>query len=129
MAKKKPTISKTKIPVLEVFPNPHPGRSYEIEIEAPEFTSVCPITGQPDFGAVHITYIPSKTCIELKSLKYYLQQYRNKGIFYENITNIMLDDLVAACAPQRMKLITRWNPRGGIKTNITAVYEKDRKQD
>ncbi len=120
---KKPVILKTKISILEVFPNPHPKRGYEIEIEASEFTSVCPKTGQPDFGTVLITYIPSRSCIELKSLKFYLQQYRNEGIFYEDVTNKILDDLVAACSPQYMKLVTKWTPRGGIRTNVTAVYK------
>ena len=122
--KKKLAVTETNVPLLEVFPNPHPGRDYEIEIEAPEFTSVCPRTGQPDFGTVRITYIPDKTCIELKSLKFYLQQYRNEGIFYEEATNKILDDLVKACSPRYMQLITQWHPRGGITTNVTAEYRK-----
>ncbi len=126
MAKKKPSITGTKIPILEVFPNPCQRRKYEIEIESPEFTSVCTKTGQPDFGTLLITYIPDKHCIELKSLKMYLQKYRNEGIFYEDVTNKILDDLVAACLPRNMKLVTRWKSRGGITTNVTVVYENKR---
>ena len=124
MAKSKPSIKTTKVPILEVFQNPYPGRNYEIKIESPEFTSVCPKTGQPYFGTVPITYIPGRFCIELKSLKMYLQKYRNEGIFYEDVTNRILDDLVAACSPLYMKLVTQWKPRGGITTDVTAVFEK-----
>lgn len=124
-AKRKPAIRKTSVTPLAVFSNPRPGRDYEIEIEAPEFTSVCPKTGQPDFGSVVIRYIPDRKCIELKSFKYYLQQFRNQGIFYEAITNRILDDLVSACLPRSMEVTTRWRPRGGISTNVTAVYNRD----
>jgi len=123
MAKKQTQLlSKTRVPVLEVFANPHPDRSYEIEIEAPEFTSVCPKTGQPDFGTMLIRYIPDAVCIELKSLKLYLQQYRNQGIFYEDITNRILNDLVRACSPAWMLLTSSWTPRGGISSRITVEY-------
>lgn len=122
--KKKPVLRKTGVPILEVFSNPHPGRRYTIEIIQPEFTSVCPQTGQPDFGTVIITYTPDRACMELKSLKYYLQQYRNQGIFYEDITNRILDDLVAACSPVQMQVQSCWSARGGIKTNVTAEYIK-----
>ena len=122
MAARKPALRKTAVPVLEVFTNPHPGRQYTIEIVQPEFTSVCPQTGQPDFGTVAITYTPAKACLELKSLKYYLQQYRNQGIFYEDITNRILDDLVEACRPQHMQVQSCWSARGGIRTNVTAEY-------
>ncbi len=121
-AKKKPALRKTSVPILEVFTNPHPGRQYTIEIIQPEFTSVCPQTGQPDFGTVTLTYIPNKACLELKSLKHYLQQYRNQGIFYEDITNRILDDLVAACRPLQMRVHSCWSARGGIRTNVTAEY-------
>ena len=120
--KKKPALRKTDIPILEVFTNPHPGRQYTIEIIQPEFTSVCPQTGQPDFGTVTITYTPDKACLELKSLKYYLQQYRNQGIFYEDITNRILDDLVTACGPVQMQVHSSWSARGGIRTNVTVEY-------
>ncbi len=87
------------MPALETFPNPQPGRDYEIAIRCPEFTSVCPKTGLPDFGEIRITYVPDERCIELKALKYYMVEFRNKGIFYEAVTNQILDDLVAACSP------------------------------
>lgn len=118
----KPDIQPTEVPLLEVFPNPTPGRDYTIEIDAPEFTSVCPKTGQPDYGTIRITYTPADLCVELKSLKFYLQQYRNQGIFYEALTNRILDDLVQACSPRRMTVESRWNPRGGISTNVIASY-------
>lgn len=109
-------------PNLELFDNPRPGRDYNISIVCPEFTSVCPKTGQPDFGTITIDYCPAKTCIELKSLKYYMQSFRNKGIFYEAVTNQILDDLVAACKPKRMKITAKFTPRGGITTEVTAEY-------
>ena len=109
---------------LETFPNPRPGRPFEIAIDCPEFTSMCPKTGLPDFGTIHIRYVPDATCIELKSLKYYLLEFRNKGIFYESVTNQILDDLVAACAPQSMTVIGEFTPRGGIKTTVTATFTK-----
>lgn len=125
--KEKSFVSKTKVPILEVFTNPYPQRDYTIEIETPEFTSMCPRTGQPDFGILHITYIPDKACIELKSLKLYLQQYRNEGIFYEDLTNQVLDDLVKACSPRYMRLLSQWHPRGGITTKVTVEYSKLRR--
>jgi 7-cyano-7-deazaguanine reductase len=111
-------------PKIETFPNPRPGREYEIAISAPEFTSVCPITGQPDFGEIRITYVPDELCIELKSLKLYLFGYRQRGVFYEAATNQILDDLVAACAPARMTVVGDFTPRGGIGTSVTATYAK-----
>jgi 7-cyano-7-deazaguanine reductase len=108
---------------LETFANRHPGRDYEIEIICPEFTSVCPKTGQPDFGTIRIRYVPDKTCIELKSLKLYLHAYRNQGIFYEHVTNVILDDLVSALAPRRMAVEGDFNVRGGIATIVRASYE------
>ena len=107
---------------LETFPNRHPGRDYEIEIRCPEFTSVCPKTGQPDFGVITITYTPHAKCVELKSLKLYLHEYRSKGIFYEHVTNVILDDLVAALAPRRMTVEGDFNVRGGISTIVRASY-------
>lgn len=111
-------------PALETFPNPQPGRDYEIDIRCPEFTSMCPRTGLPDFGEIRITYVPDARCIELKALKYYLLEFRDKGIFYEAVTNAILDDLVAACAPRRMTITGDFTPRGGIKTTVTVKYEK-----
>jgi 7-cyano-7-deazaguanine reductase len=107
---------------LETFPNQFPEREYEIEITCPEFTAVCPKTGQPDFGTIVITYVPAATCIELKSLKLYLVDYRNRGIYYEHSINTILDDLVAACQPRRMRVIGQFTPRGGISTRVTALF-------
>lgn len=109
---------------LETFPNPRPERSFEIAIDCPEFTSMCPKTGLPDFGTIRIRYVPDATCIELKSLKYYLLEYRSRGIFYESATNQILDDLVAACAPRRMTVVGDFSARGGITTTVTVTYEK-----
>ena len=109
---------------IETFPNPRPARDYEINIRCPEFTSVCPKTGLPDFGEIRITYVPGERCIELKALKYYLISFRDKGIFYENVTNQILDDLVAACRPRRMTVVGDFSVRGGIKTEVTARYEQ-----
>jgi 7-cyano-7-deazaguanine reductase len=111
-------------PVIETFPNPNPARDYEIDIRCPEFTSVCPKTGLPDFGEIRIRYVPDERCIELKALKYYLLEFRDKGIFYEQVTNQILDDLVAVCAPRRMTVTGDFTPRGGIKTTVTATYEE-----
>jgi 7-cyano-7-deazaguanine reductase len=107
---------------LETFPNPRPERDFEITINCPEFTSVCPKTGLPDFGEIRITYVPGDRCIELKSLKYYMFEFRNRGIFFEAVTNQILDDLVAACAPRRMTVIGDFAVRGGMKTIVTASY-------
>jgi 7-cyano-7-deazaguanine reductase len=109
---------------LETFPNPRVERDYQIEIRAPEFTSVCPKTGMPDFGEIIIRYTPDLSCIELKSLKYYLHEYRDQGIFYEAVTNKILDDLVAACQPRRMSVTGAFTARGGITTNVVAEYVK-----
>lgn len=108
--------------ILETFPNSFPGRDYTIEIRCPEFTSVCPKTGQPDFGTLVFTYTPAAKCVELKSLKLYLQQFRNMGIFYEDATNRILDDLVQAVQPKWMRLQAMFTPRGGISTTVTAEY-------
>ena len=107
---------------LETFPNPRPGRDYEIAVACPEFTSVCPKTGLPDFGEIRIAYVPEDFCIELKSLKYYLIDFRNRGIFYEAVTNQILDDLVAACRPRRMTVTGDFTARGGITTVVTASF-------
>lgn len=117
-------MSENPASLLETFDNQFPQRDYVIEIICPEFTSVCPKTGQPDFGTLTFTYTPDKKCVELKSLKMYLQSFRNAGIFYENVTNTIFDDLVAALAPRRMKLVASFTPRGGISTNVTVVHEK-----
>jgi 7-cyano-7-deazaguanine reductase len=108
---------------LETFPNPRPAREYEIAINCPEFTSLCPVTGLPDFGEIRISYVPGERCLELKALKYYLIEFRNRGIFYESVTNQILDDLVAACQPRRMTVTGDFSVRGGIKTVVTASYD------
>lgn len=113
---------------LETFENPRPQRDYEIEINCPEFTSVCPKTGQPDFGTINIRYCPDKVCLELKSLKLYLQGYRNEGIFYEAAINRITDDLAAACRPRWMRLIGSFTARGGITTSVTVEYPSPPKQ-
>jgi 7-cyano-7-deazaguanine reductase len=110
-------------PSIETFPNPRPGREFEIDIRCPEFTSVCPRTGLPDFGEIRITYVPDQRCIELKALKYYMIGFRNRGIFYEAVTNQILDDLVAACQPRRMTVVGDFSVRGGMKTLVTATFD------
>ena len=112
---------------LETFPNRHPGRDYTIQHTCPEFTAVCPKTGQPDFGTIRIDYVPDRRCVELKSLKLYLQAFRSRGIFYEHVTNVILDDLVAVVKPRRMTVEGDFNVRGGIKTVVTATYEAARR--
>ena len=109
--------------ILETFDNSHPDRDYVIETVCPEFTSICPKTGQPDFGVLTISYVPDRSCVELKSLKLYLQKYRNVGAFYEDVTNRILDDLVAVTQPRSMKIVAAFTPRGGISTTITAEFQ------
>lgn len=110
---------------LETFENQFPTRNYEIEIECPEFTSVCPKTGQPDFGMLTFRYVPDQKCIELKSLKIYLQQFRNEGIFYEHVTNSIADDFIKIVEPRSLVLEARFTPRGGISSVITVQYPDD----
>jgi 7-cyano-7-deazaguanine reductase len=107
---------------LETFSNQFPSRDYTIEIVCPEFTSVCPKTGQPDFGTLTFRYVPDRLCVELKSLKVYLQSFRNEGIFYENVTNRILDDLVAVLQPRRLTLVAQFTPRGGISSRIVVSH-------
>lgn len=107
---------------LETFDNQFPDRDYRIEIVAPEFTSVCPKTGQPDFGTITVTYTPRRKCVELKSLKFYLQSFRHEGIFYEHVTNTILDDLVAVVEPQWMRIEAAFNARGGMTETVTAQH-------
>jgi len=111
------------LPTLETFPNQFP--NYEITIESPEYTSVCPKTGLPDFGKITIWYIPDKLCLELKSLKMYILAYRQLGIFYENAVNRILEDVVAACRPKKARVVGEFNPRGGIKSIIEARYPRE----
>ena len=107
---------------LETFPNPQPERQYTIRMRIPEFTCLCPKTGQPDFAELHLEYVPDKTCVELKSLKLYVWSFRNEGAFHEAVTNRMLDDLVAATAPRFMRLTAEFGVRGGIWTNVIAEH-------
>jgi len=107
---------------LETFANPRPERDYWIHFECPEFTTLCPITNQPDFGAITLDYIPDKRCLESKSLKFYLYSYRSAESFHEESVNRILDDIVRVCRPRRMKIIGRFNPRGGIAITVSAEY-------
>ena len=107
---------------LETFPNPHPQRPYEIRIECPEFTSLCPITGQPDFARIDIDYVPDRFCIESKSLKFYLASYRNERAFNEAVTNRILDDFVKACAPRQAIVTAQFSARGGMALTVRAAY-------
>ena len=113
---------KKEVLQIETFPNPFQGRDYTIEMECPEFTCLCPKTGQPDFATLYISYVPDKLCIELKSLKIYLVSYRNEGGFHEKLTNIILDDLVSSCRPRTMKIVGDFNVRGGIRTTVTVEH-------
>src|SRR4051812_3410189 len=106
---------------LEVFQNQYPGRDYSVDIVCPEFTSVCPKTGQPDFGTITFMYTPDRLCVELKSLKLYLQRYRNVGVFYETAVNHILDDFVRAVQPRRVTITGAFTARGGISTSVTAA--------
>ena len=107
---------------VETFENKYPDREYTITIRNPEYTSVCPMTGNPDFGTITIEYVPAKLCLELKSLKLYFLGFRDKGVFYESLVNEILDDLVEACFPRRMKVIGDFTPRGGINSTVVAEY-------
>jgi 7-cyano-7-deazaguanine reductase len=109
---------------LQTFPNPTPGRDYLIRHECPEYTAVCPVTGQPDFGTIVILYAPDRLCVELKSLKLYLWAFRDEGHYFEQVTNQILDDLVAALDPLRITVIGRFNVRGGITTTVVARHRR-----
>src|SRR5215211_9471969 len=110
--------------ILEAFDNPRPGRDYQIEFVFPEFTSLCPVTGQPDFATIRVKYVPDRQCVEMKSLKLYFFAYRNKGIFYEGVVNTILDDLVAALEPRRMTVIGDFAVRGGTAGAVTATHDQ-----
>jgi len=109
---------------LETFPYEYPGRDIELVVETDEFTAVCPFSGLPDFGTVRVAYVPRRSCIELRSFKYYLMSYRDVGIFYEHAVNRMLDDLVACCRPVRMEIELEYKPRGGMRTVATARFPR-----
>ena len=110
---------------LETFPSPQPGRDFTIYIRIPEFTCLCPVTGQPDFAELHLQYVPEKTCVELKALKNYIWSYRDQGAFHEAVTNRILDDLVAAVQPRFMRLTADFNVRGGIYTQVIAEHRAE----
>ncbi len=118
-----PTLEAPTREQLETFPNPTPAREYQIEIVCPEFTSLCPLTGQPDFGTITYDYVPDALCVELKSLKLYLQRFRTQGIFYEQVTNRLLDDFVATVMPRCCTITSHWTPRGGITSKIRCTYD------
>lgn len=109
---------------LETFANPNPARDFQIHMQIPEFTCLCPLTGQPDFATFTLDYVPDKKCVELKSLKLYMWSYRNEGAFHEKVTNTILDDLVKATQPRYMRLIAQWYVRGGIYTNVVVEHRK-----
>ncbi len=119
----KPSTKPTK--ALEVFDNPNPERDYTIRIRLPEFTCLCPKTGQPDFATLHLEYVPEKSCIELKSLKLYIWAFREEGAFHEAVTNEILSDLIAACSPRFMRLTAEFNVRGGVYTTVVAEHKED----
>lgn len=119
-------MKKQVVKEIEIFPNPAPKRDYEIHMECPEFTCLCPKTGQPDFAVIEITYIPDRLCIELKSLKLYLWSFRQEGAFHEKVINDILNDLVKACKPRFMRVVGDFNVRGGIHTSISAEYSKNK---
>lgn len=109
---------------LDTFENPEPGRDYTISIELPEFTCLCPVTGQPDFATLHLQYVPDRLCVELKSLKLYIWSFRDEGAFHEAVTNRILSDLVTAISPRFMRLTADFNVRGGIYTSVTAEHKQ-----
>jgi 7-cyano-7-deazaguanine reductase len=114
---------------LDTFPNEHRDRDYQIEFVAPEFTSVCPMTGLPDFGTITVRYTPDELCIELRSFKYYLFSFRNEGIFYEQLVNRIRDDIIAAILPRRLEVVGDFNARGGITARVTAAYNGSDRRD
>ena len=110
---------------LEVFDNPNPQLDYTVRIEIPEFTCLCPVTGQPDFGTLYLEYIPDQQCVELKSLKLYIWSYRDRGAYHEAVTNQIVEDLVAKLAPRYLRLTAKFNVRGGLYTTVVAEHRKD----
>ena len=109
---------------LETFPNPHPGRDYTVRIRIPEFTCLCPKTGQPDFATLYLDYVPDQKCVELKALKLYVWSFRDEGAFHEDVTNRMLADLVSACEPRFMRLRAEFNVRGGVYTDVVVEHRQ-----
>jgi len=117
-------IRELQTPEIEVFTNIYPDRDYKIHLEIPEFTAICPKTGLPDFGIFYITYIPDMVCLELKSLKEYFTSFRNVGIFHENVTNRVRDDIIKAASPRYLRITADYNVRGGIHTKVTLSYSR-----
>ena len=117
-------MSSSPSKILERFPNPEPARDYEIVFDCPEFTCLCPLTGQPDFARIEVRYVPDRFCVESKSLKNYFWSYRNEGAFHEKVTNTIADDLVAALGPRRLVVTGHWNVRGGISTVVVVSHEQ-----
>lgn len=115
----------TKLKLLEIFQNPKPERDYIIQHTSAEFTSVCPVTGQPDFATIFLEYTPDNFCVELKSYKFYLQSYRNEGIYFEAVTNKIADDLIEVLAPRYIKITAEFNIRGGISSDVVVEYRKN----
>jgi 7-cyano-7-deazaguanine reductase len=113
---------------IDIFPNPNPERDYEIKMECPEFTCLCPKTGQPDFAVITVSYVPDKLCVELKSFKLYLWSFRDEGGFHEKVVNQICDDLVSACKPRKLKVVGDFNVRGGIYTSVSVDYVKGKKK-
>jgi 7-cyano-7-deazaguanine reductase len=113
---------------IDIFPNPNPERDYEIKMECPEFTCLCPKTGQPDFAVITVSYVPDKLCVELKSFKLYLWSFRDEGGFHEKVVNQISDDLVSACKPRKLKVVGDFNVRGGIYTSVSVDYVKKKKK-
>lgn len=124
LGRKVPLPASPEKAALETFPNPYPDRDYTIRFDCPEFTALCPVTGQPDFGTITIEYVPNKRCIESKSLKLFLGSFRNHGSFAETITNMVRDEIVRACKPRRVTVNGDFTPRGGIGICVTASYPK-----
>ena len=118
-------LQETQFSAIETFDNRYPDRNYIISISVPEFTSVCPMTGLPDFGTITVDYVADKQCIELKAFKYYMLSYRNCGIFYENVVNKILDDIVATCNPRYIEVVGEFTARGGISSTITATWRQE----
>ena len=121
-AAKAATRAEDTLPLVETFPNPQSSRDYRIDITAPEWTALCPITGQPDFATIRVTYVPNELCLELKSFKLYIHSFRDRGVFHEAVTNEILDHLVKSCRPRRMRVVGDFAVRGGVGTVVTAEH-------
>lgn len=125
---KQKNVRSMNMPGIEVWENQYADRDYVVDLQIPEFTCICPKTGLPDFAIINVSYRPAETCLELKSLKMYLVEYRNVGIFHEHLVNRLIDDFVKACKPRSMKVEVVMNPRGGIATTVTAEYTSKKRK-